>query len=354
MKLNNQKNKLSNTSQQARLNVLPACFRCCFFVLLLVPFLFANKANARLCWDIDNQGCELTDHDQKVGYVFEVSDLELYTRLANGLGFRHWFRIRPECQEVDDDGCDDATSFTVRLGEYQYIGSLQKPDLGSDIRLLIVGGNLRQHDDDWRVNEIVDGRLPEESGFYTNSAYLMLWFSPSLVRNLSSGSHRFIFSIYGKTNDGREQSLVYEFRIGVGNQVQISRLDNMPLGTFPEIKDFEKQDFCVYATGDGSGRGGLFSINASSNTGFNLKRSPADEFEVEYIPMFAVGVDAGRNALQRIDSLSGQTFTGSPTVDCGNSDNMTLGIELNATFQELSVLPAGTYSDVLTITVEAK
>ena len=269
--------------------------------------------------------------------------------------------MRPECNEDDDgDGCVDDQRFTVQLTSYSYAGTLNyTPTLGNrkdnDIELHIHGGNLDKDEHDWEVGVILNGEAKND---YTKEAYLKLEFSKEFVDNLSTGSHRFIFNIEGNNGDDKRQTLTYVFYIYIQPQVQITGLEDSPLGSFPDYENYFQQNFCVYTTGDGRGQGGKFALYGESRNGFRrnyyLARSNSTLPRVSYIAKVGTGADADEADLLRIDEELGNVeFDGHASVGCGGSENMTLRIELDATFQEISRLPAGNYNDVLTLIVEA-
>lgn len=340
--------------------------RFALFVLVLLPFLsLTPKAEARLCWDLDGTGCQLQDSDIWADYYYPVSDHELNKSKANNGGTGHKFRIRPGCEDDDDSqGCDENQDFSVVLKSYQYDGTLPyTPSLGEknkeDIELHIHGGDLKGDQHDWLVGESLQGELTKDKGLYTKEAYLKLEFSNSFVDNLSTGMHRFIFDIEGDSGDGKKQTLRYVFYLRVENQVQITSLEDAPLGNFPNHSEFFQQNFCVHATGDGSGQGAQFGMYATSENAqffsFYLEnKNLADAPEVPYVAKIGVGADAAPGTLLELNGqVAGLEFTGSPSTNCGGAENMTLRIELDVSFQALSQAPAGTYSDVLTLVVEA-
>jgi hypothetical protein len=126
--------------------------------------------------------------------------------------------------------------------------------------------------------------------------------------------------------------------------VQISRIDDIPLGTYTGGADMTgDDDLCVYSnnggydiTATGSGGGGAFELSGGGTT-------------IPYAVEWATSAAAGSGAtLTSGSTLAGQGGTFS-TPDCGGADNAQVIVTVSST--DLGAAPTGNYSGVLTLTV---
>ena len=317
------------------------------FVFLFFIAFYSPYSEAKLCWDMsidDTAQCNFTDTDIQVEHYFPFvyEDIRYVKKVNNNRS--HTFKIK----------IDAGDKLYLKFVRFEYSGPLQEaPQLGQqeDIGFFIQGGNIGR--DWWEQGDILEGTLHNGQKI-TQPIHLRLEFKDQFISSISTGNHQFIFYIEGYSSDGEKQTLRYVFGTGVENQVQITGLKDIALGLFPNHDSYNIQTFCVYATGDGSGTGGKFAISGRSGYGtdteFKLKRDSVSE---EVIP-YTVEVGMAGIPLYQPKDDPNRELTGSGTVDCGGSTNMTLKVELDTTFQTLSQLPAGSYSDVLTLTVEAR
>ncbi len=212
--------------------------------------------------------------------------------------------------------------------------------------------------EDWLQNDRITGkgsdlRKKGRSGPLT----LKLSFSADEMKNMPTGKHRIELTLRGEDTYSATvyRDMVYAFEFDISDEIQISGLEDVDLGIFPNHKIKHEQTFCVY-------RRPFFFIFArnigisgtSSNGGsdFFLKNG---QNRIKYTPKVAVkanpsGIFELTQTLTIKDS-SGRALRGNRSRTCNKDDNMLLVINLDESFENLSTKPAGNYTDTLTITV---
>ena len=126
--------------------------------------------------------------------------------------------------------------------------------------------------------------------------------------------------------------------------VQISRIDDIPLGAYTGGGDMTGADnLCVYTnnggydiTASGSGTGGAFELAQGLNT---------IPYTVEWATSAGAGSGTGLTSGTPLAGLGG-TFS---TPDCGATDNAQVIVTVSNT--DLGAAPTGPYSGVLTLMV---
>lgn len=128
--------------------------------------------------------------------------------------------------------------------------------------------------------------------------------------------------------------------------VEISRLDNLNLGTWDGASDVqETENFCVFRNGSGGFAISINSANAAGGT-FNLVGSDTAPYQIE------LSQGGGYVAVTPGVTLSNAAtgFNGSTTRNCGGSDNTTLRVSVDSA--DLSMVSTGTVGDTIVIIAE--
>ena len=362
MKSNNQYNKKPKHLKQVTINLWSACLRRCFFVLLLIfPLLLTEEAQAGFCWAMDGAStCTLQDGNGSIDY-YDPHELEpldggdqTFTSNAN-------FQFRSGC--TADNDCSGGLDWEVHFVNFKHNGSnVDKGKFNDETHYVLDAFfNIRGFGRDdkyltpWPMDDKFNGGGQDNlrSGEMSGRSDLSLTLKYNLLKDLQPGDHHFTVVLEGREleKSGVTRTLNYHFFIKVpeNKQVRISGLRNVQLGTFPEHSSYDSQNFCIHSSGEGNfkiraeggdKRDNNFQLNSASNT-------------ISYSPLFGVGNSLPENSLLRMnDETSGQ-FKGHKDDFCGGGTNMTLAIKLNTTFEELSIKPAGNYTDTLTLHVEA-
>ncbi len=133
-----------------------------------------------------------------------------------------------------------------------------------------------------------------------------------------------------------------DFTVTLPELVQISRLDNIGLGQWSGAGDIQvEEDFCVFRNGSGGFSININSANASGGN-FNLVGTGSAPYLIE------LDQGSGFSAVSPGATTSG--YVGSSTRECGNSDNMTMRITVDA--DDLAALQSGAFSDTIVIVAE--
>jgi spore coat protein U-like protein len=134
--------------------------------------------------------------------------------------------------------------------------------------------------------------------------------------------------------------------LAIADRVQISGLDDIPLGTYGGSGDLTGESlFCVYRNGTG-----LYDLEASSaNADGTTFRASDGTNQIAY----AVKVDADTDASDGIPVASGEPETGlqghDSATDCGGSDNASLQVSFAEA--DLQAAPTSSYNDTITVLV---
>lgn len=325
--------------------------RWLILTMLLAFYLFYTpNANAGFCWDLNKRSCDYMNtppltHFYPYGKVNANGQKTL-----NSGGSGHKFRFRSD------------QNWTLTLDSFEHVGTLQNPNTpvkqcpdGSndkDCIKLHIHSSSFDHDHYWMVGESHSGSgFSGNNGDYSKNTYLKLDLKQDMWGILGPGNHSFIFNITGRNNeDGSSQKLQYIFGIDIGISAGISGLEPFNLGTFPDHDDAASQSVCVFVTG-----GGEFTIKAESRNGgagsnaFYLATPTVPGYQVNYKPYFGQlygEMTEINNSEKNLD------IGGSREASCFGEDNMRVEVRMETTFQQLSQLPAGTYTDTLTLIVE--
>ncbi len=150
-------------------------------------------------------------------------------------------------------------------------------------------------------------------------------------------------------------SLLMAFTVGAN--VEISGLDDIDFGTFlnTDVTEPQTDELCVYSQAGLNFDVKADSKNTDSSDSFWLEGGTPIE-RVGYIVFFDPKTAATTPSHQLMEGdwyTSGTDLVGDPKQDCPSGDNMRLTVQLAEDFSTLSTLPAGTYSDELTLTVRA-
>jgi hypothetical protein len=140
-------------------------------------------------------------------------------------------------------------------------------------------------------------------------------------------------------------------RVGLPNQVQVTRLDDIDFGTYSGTNDLVGiEEFCVYARG--SNPGGVYNINLisqnSSTPGIFHLNNGVDDLE------YSVNFDDTELLANPQPMVSGQQITaqqGSNSRSCQGGNNAAL--EVRIVQGDLDAVSSGTYTDILIVEVSS-
>ncbi len=136
------------------------------------------------------------------------------------------------------------------------------------------------------------------------------------------------------------------FSVTLPELVQVTRLDNLNLGTWSGSGDIQLiERFCVFRNGTGG-----FSIltNGSHDSGgrFHLQDATTVPYTLEYTQ--GSGFFEATPGVGLPSATTG--FAGNSTRDCGGADNTAIRVTIDAA--DLEGLPTGSFSDTLTLYLE--
>ncbi|MDZ7685206.1 MAG: hypothetical protein U5O39_09600 [Gammaproteobacteria bacterium] len=136
------------------------------------------------------------------------------------------------------------------------------------------------------------------------------------------------------------------FTVTLPELVQITRLDNINLGTWDGVNDIQvTEQFCVFRNGSG-GFAIVTSGQNASGGNFNLAGASTVPYTLEYAQ--SGGYFDADPATILPSSTTG--FTGSSTRNCGGANNTSLRVTVDAA--DLAGQPQGTFSDTIFLRVE--
>ena len=327
----------------------------CVFFVLPIP-----KAEAGFCWSLDNSGnCTLESsngNDFSDDHDFGIRDPNTKLTMLS-----RPFRFRSDCHTSLSECGGQNWKLVFREFEHSVDGESTPADYQLDASLEPYGW-VRV---DWqkRRQAIKGSSYSLGTGGVSGTMHLHLTLTQDKLKILPPGKHRFTFVIRGVENQGRKvfRQLHYTFVFTIPEQINISGLDSINLETFPKHKVFGESEFCVSRS-----RWGKFSITASTNStpsdsdSFHLKNSNAPNSSIKYGVKLGAPEDSFNDMLPVSnmtryykDNFSQDLITG-PPKDCSNhknNSNMKIRVDLQSTFTELSTLPAGSYTDTITLTV---
>ena len=137
-----------------------------------------------------------------------------------------------------------------------------------------------------------------------------------------------------------------DFTVTLPELVQITRLNNINLGTWGGVSDITvTEDFCVFRNGSGGFGITINSANASGGN-FNLIGTGSTPYTIE------LSQGGGYFAITPGSLLTNGTsgFSGNTTRDCGGTENTTLRVTVDAA--DLAGLAQGSFSDTIVIMAE--
>lgn len=331
-------------------------------LLLIFPLFLTEEAQAGFCWAMGGAAtCTLQDNSGSINYDDPHTLQPVVVDKDQTFTSNIPFQFRSGC--TAKDGCSGGLNWEVHFVNFKYNGSNVDKGLFNDRTHYDLKGffniNGFGYDDKdlnpWPMDDKFNGNGEDNlwAGQMSGFSHISLILKYKLLKDLQPGDHHFTVVIEGREvqESGVTRTLNYNFFIKVpeNKQVRISGLRNVQLGTFPEHSSYDSQNFCIHSSGEGNfkiraeggdKRDNNFQLNSASNT-------------ISYSPLFGVGNSLPEGSLLRMnDETSGQ-FKGHKDDFCGGGTNMTLAIKLNTTFEELSIKPAGNYTDTLTLHVEA-
>jgi len=195
-----------------------------------------------------------------------------------------------------------------------------------------------------------DGMFKGCEGSPDNS-YLKVQIDASEFTNVQPGSYSGTFQVNGLGGVGlaTADSEVFSVAVTVASNdpnVQISRIDNIVLGSFNGTADMTADEaFCAY-TESGGYRLTITAPNQDVSGNFFLAGDNGDllPFQVE----FSQSVTSP--AFVTVGSSSIIGLTGSTLLDCGNADNAVFRV--SASEQDLRAASSGNYVETITILME--
>ena len=326
-----------------------------FCLLIFASVLFCSGAQASFCWAADGEQCSHSGSE-----VYEITDIEIDKGIANEGGKSDSFRFRVQCDNTAQDPCNKQVQISLitvsygnnpvdfSQGDYFDLGFYAK-DGSTPVNPDKDKWGLGQPVSGVTINDIIESN---ENGF-SNELFLSFRMTDAMRQKLIPGEYKFYFTLGGRIEGENWKRLEYLFKIDIPDKVQITGLTNIDLGTFPNHIATDTRPFCVYSTS------GKFFIKASSGNGnseFFLKSNDQNiHNKINYHSAVAQGIDSGVGDFRTMNAeTAGYEFSGSTDKKCSDGKKMTLKVGLNQGFTYLSQLPAGTYTDTLTLTVSAQ
>jgi len=136
------------------------------------------------------------------------------------------------------------------------------------------------------------------------------------------------------------------FSVTLPELVQISRLDNLNLGTWDGVNDIQvTEQFCVFRNGSGGFSIMTNSANASGGN-FNLTGASTVPYTIEYAQ--SGGYFSVAPGVRLSSGTTG--FVGEGTRNCGGANNTSIRVTVDAA--DLAGQPGGSFSDTIILTVE--
>lgn len=327
-------------------------------VLFLGFGLFSFHSEAGFCWKPKGESkndCQLTGNERKTIEDSNIPDVSTGEELKIKASTR--FKFRSYCHNCGSGEPRQDWSLGITDVIIDPPISSVSYRVDTDIKLGAGGTDQYTYPGDDLVHK---GYWTELKGDGWSGNLIPTLTIPSTeLGKFSNGLNRFTVTFEGKDRQGLEitKYLEYTFLFNLVKppiQVEISGLDPIELGTFPNHKPSESQDLCVFTT-DGE----PFSITATSSNGGGDYFLASNLSQINYTPYFAMKQhSSGMFELSTtpiFHDKSGNELRGSSKQGCTDTgENMTLKVELVEDFQTLSTKPAGNYTDTLTLTVAAE
>jgi hypothetical protein len=176
------------------------------------------------------------------------------------------------------------------------------------------------------------------------NARLMVAFSANDLAAAPTGTYQQSVSFHAQNNNGSSSFEIFTIVISIPDQVRISELDPIDLGSFDGVNDLSGvDDLCVYRNNGGADYRVVASADGAGGA-FTLTNG------VDVLPYRVDWDDGGGFVALSTGIAAAMTGANQLSIDCGGVNNAVVQVTVNGV--DMSTAAPGVYASTLTLLIE--